>query len=254
MGRRYIHGFGWINRPDNPVYELWRKSKDAWCEKHFPEYAEIFEGYPPAIPRTYYDPFNPPRGLSVKGYTGAAEMTPWFGWDGSVDPRTSKEAVMMTTVEREKTSGLDPFKHVIMSEEKFQAWCDKINFFRNGGRTPLGGPGLNPIVFIGAFDIRTGSYWEEAAEYRRDETILVKPDVVTCETGIYRPTRGPSDRNPWGVNSSFTLFEHGFPSYVSDKWGPDHRPDTGYLGHVFFDESEDGPRPTQEEYDQARWG
>lgn len=245
--------FNWFfRRTPKTIAELRSRDKDAWCRKYFPEYHALFGGYPKSIPVVYGDPDAP--GPHVTGQTRPVELAPWEyfdGEDGSIDEYGNRWSVSYDKDGR-KLMSKSP-----ASEEDFIAWCDKRNYFRSG-------EGLDPSVFVDAVDFR-GSYWQSnrnlylrsLSEKGKETPFLTKPNRISCPSGTFFDEAGPSELNPWGVNAFFIPSGTKKPSYISKRWGPDYRPDTsqvpGLSMLVYWDEAIDGPKPSQEEYDKARW-
>ena len=71
------------------------------------------------------------------------------------------------------------------------------------------------------------------------------------EWGTFTFDEGPTMKNPWGVNATYSK---GGLIWQNNKYGPDHRPDHEDGNHPidWYLESRDGPKPTQKEYDAAR--
>jgi hypothetical protein len=168
------------------IRTLFAKDKDAWCREFFPEYAEIFGGYPKPVKISY--------GI-IGGLTSVPEMTPWLGWNLVGEGFVQASGARLIDAKTHK--------HELVGEDEYRAWADSVNYFKNGFHTPIGGPGLDPSVFVGAVDIRYGAYWVRRQRYHQ-RRLLVKPNYITCKNGRYFPMRGPSPGNPWGVNSATT--------------------------------------------------
>ena len=108
-------------------------------------------------------------------------------------------------------------------------------------------------MFVGAVDDRRilSGYTKRLSRYER-ENLLVKPDYITCKNGRYFPMRGPTEKNPWGVNSAYVPNGAKAPIYLSDRWGPDHFTPPSYIS-LPRDKTGVVSIPTQAEYDRARW-
>jgi len=228
----------------NPIAILLKMDKDGWCEKYFPEYAELFDGYPPAIKVIYYDPGHKPKDgrPMITGNTRPMELNPWEYWNGAAGEITFQGT---RWAEPDDTHNGLPYQANV-DEDEYLAWCHERNYFRSGN-------GLDPNVFIGAFDIRTSAYQARKERFKAED-LLTEPNYITCRGGVYLPARGPTRKNPWGVNSSYHP-GGGAPTYISHTWGPDNRPDSEGGNHpiVWYDEARDGAKPTQAEYDMARY-
>lgn len=221
------------------IRRLYADDRDQWIYEFFPEYAELFGGYPSSIKRAYG---------RITGSAGLVpERTPWQGW-------MSGAGVIMASGIRWGAPPMDPnvrapgfpLAYHDVPEDEYRAWCDRCNWYRNGGRTPLGGPGLDPALVLEGVDDRSGAdYWQRLARYRA-EKLLVKPNFITCPGGVYLPMRGPGGGNPWGVNSAFIANGERTPLYVSDKWGPAHFDPPPWIGKP-------AKVPDQADYDRERW-
>lgn len=248
------------SKSKNPIADLRSRDKHAWCKKYFPEYYDLFGGYPPSIKVIYGEPSNPDDPLagassgsvSFSGSVRPTELAPWEyfdGNDGSIDEYGNKWSVSYDS------NGHIQMSKTPVSETEFTRWCDGLNYFKSG-------KGLDPTVFVGAIEYRGRQWHKDTALFNaqqgdRDAKYKTKPDRITCRTGIYLPEAGPNTTNPWGVNASFHPNGQTEPSYISKRWGPDYRPDSSQLPGapevIWWNEAEHGPRPTQEEYDRARY-
>ena len=230
----------------NPIALLLKIDKDRWCDKYFPEYAEVFDGYPPSIQLIYYEPGHRPTDgrPMISGNTRPMEIAPWEYWNGENGEITYQGT---RWVDPDETHNGLPYQANV-DEDDFLAWCHNVNWFRSGN-------GLDPRVFVGAYDIRAGAYEARKARFKAED-MLVAPDYITCKSGIYLPERGPTRKNAWGVNASYHP-GGGSPTYVSNRWGPDHRGDVEQsasgAGYVWHDEARDGAKPAQSDYDRVRY-
>jgi len=237
----------------NPITKLWKKDKDAWCRRYFPQFAEVFGGYPKPLKITYG---------RISRTTTPVEMRPWEWPEQEFRPNGTKFRATGGTAKNGRPLGV----WEDATEAEFVDWCDRINYFLNGGLSPSGGPGLNPGVFIGAVDYRNRAWFERRKaskettkrnKLRSRQGLPLIPVLsaahITCTSGRYYYSQGPGPSNPWGVNAFFIPYGAKEPSYIQQWWGPDYRPDVTYLGHVQWDEEADGPKPSQAEYNKARW-
>jgi hypothetical protein len=138
-----------------PIKVPYNKTDD-WMQEYFPEYFDLFGT------KTYvkiYPSMPPPSGTYVTGRKTVPEMAPWKYAGGMIDPagvfyvNDPEDPWRMPWVES-------------VDETIYRAWCDRMNFFRNGGKTANGNPGLDPTVFKDAYMVNGN-------------------DNVICPTGEY---------------------------------------------------------------------
>jgi len=219
----------------NKIAWLYHYRKDAWCERYFPEYYNLFKGYPPSI-RVNYG--------RARGFTGAPEMRPWTWGRGDIGEITpyGRRKVEVPFIDR---GGMERVKVIWepVEEDEFVDWCREVDYYRNGAKTPNGGPGLHPDAFVGAEDLRnTREYWSNY------------PNVVnfiTCWNGRYYYGGAATSDDPYGKNAFFVPTGRTTPSYIQDKWGPDYALTAVDSFHKPL--YPDAIRGDQEEYDTARW-
>ena len=228
------HKFGKRDLRPQPAWAIqYARHRDEWCREYFNYYWSLYQGYPKHVPVITWDPRNPPSRWAVKveGSAYPRQLFPWL--DTSLN---SKD---------------------ITDEDEYRDFCAMLSY-------PTGSNTLDPAVFVGAHDIRqySGAYGKRMDKYkqayRSGQPLLTKPDYITCPGGIYLPSRGPSKHNKWGVNASYHPGGHTEPSWISDHWGPESRPDVipgdgKYTGGVVWDVKRDGPKPAQEEYNRLRY-
>lgn len=208
---------------DNPIKTLYHEDKNAWCQKYFPEYYNLWGKYPEFLPNDIVIPF---------------EVTPWEGWDdgtginpnGTILGTEEKEIVEDDGTTRIATRET----YLDVPEDEYLFWCEQINWFRNGNLTPLGGPGLDPRVFLGATNSTT---------HPRQR--------LNCRSGTYYFTQPPDPKNEFfGVNSYFARNGRRLFSYVSDKYGPGNWNPVAYGGGG---RDSDLPLPDLDEYNTQWW-
>lgn len=245
----------WNFRPRalrNPIAKLYRRDKDAWRRKFFPEYDGLpFTGY-----RITYNPFtqDQPRRYIRANYP-IPELQPWNApgaWMG-LDIR----GVIWKFEHFINRGGKETIKRypVEISEPEYQIQCDRINYFRNGGRFFWRGismPGLNPRVFEGGGFYIQDDLWQE----QRQNPEYIHP--CTTKAGYYfKPSGARTLTRPWGSNSFFFPYGSREPTYISQIWGPHFAADDtrapNKSGRLWFEESEENPRPDQEQYDREDW-
>jgi len=215
------------------IAKLYKDEPNEWRKIFFPEYDGL------------------PWGATVdsgavKGTSIVQELAPWKHYKpfqsvanirlglekGAIDPIGKRFAFVKTP------SGVMQDGHEDVPYDEYVDWCNlEVNYFRNGGISPWnGGPGLNPRLFSGeVLDIRDRLYLKN--KRKRD---FRQP--LRCAGGTYFRQLGP--KNDWGQNSLFFPHNSAIPTYISDRWGPDYRPDV--KGKSMF-------RPTQEKYDSDAW-
>lgn len=251
----------WVFRSDNPITQLW-KNKDAWCREFFPDYARVFDdGYPQPLKIIY-------GGGRIKRSVTPPEMRPWE-FPGQMFRPNGKKLKLDGGV---NPNGTPSGRWVDATDDEFREWCANICYFRNGGLAPTGGPGLDPVLLFGGVDHRDRDWYarrQKNGALKKSNKILrrngdplipiLAAGYLSCRTGNYYYDQGATYSNPWGVNAVFIHHGAREPLYIQQLWGPDHRPDVAYMGasrrinYVYWDESRDGPRPSQEEYDRERW-
>ena len=119
------------------------------------------------------------------------ETAPWKFWPGGVD-----QPQMGGYILRKNTGVMWPrYYKEPMSKEDTERFWTSLNYFRNGGKTMFGGPGLNPTLLIGA-EVMPKLYGE-IRKYR-------------CPKGIYTP------------NSARTGEVARFEFFGGDVWEGDH--------------------------------
>jgi hypothetical protein len=176
---------------ENRIKTLRYEDPDAWMGEFFPEYIPI---------TAYFEGANIPVPI---------EVTPWEGWDNGMGIQPN--ATRIGTEEREivnkqtgETRVATRTTYLDVSEEEYREWAERINYFRNGGLTPLGGEGLNPNIFRGA---------RNSVSHPRKR--------LECLSGTYYFPQPPNRSNDrFGVNSYFKRKGRSKYSYVSDKYGP----------------------------------
>ena len=214
---------------------MYHYRKDAWCEKYFPEFYTLFKGYPPSIPVQYG---------RQRGRTSAVEMRPWWWGSAGIGEITPycRRKIEVPFVDR---GGMERIKVVYetVEEDEFVDWCDKRNYFRNGAKTPNGGPGLHPDSFVGAEDLRnTREYWSKYPNVANH---------ITCWNGKYYYGGATGRTDPFGTNAFFVPTGRATPSYIQDKEGPDYAPDAVDSFHNLL--YPDAVRGDQDEYNKERW-
>lgn len=160
----------------------YNNGSDEWMKEYFPEYHEANDG------ETQVKSQGP-----VTSRMTVPEMAPWKFWS---DPRIPESKRIDPNGFRYEVDENGTATRVPVSDEEYRAWCDKYNYFRNGGRTPYGGPGLDPTVF-------------HASILQADKSVL-------CPGGVYR--RGDVDVGDvqGRKENSFTPSTSKEPSYISD--------------------------------------
>lgn len=219
-----------MTQPD--IAYLYKNEPDEWRKTFFPEYdglpwsATVISG-------------------NIRGTSIVQELAPWKHYKpfqavasirlglvkGEIDPIGKRFASVETP------SGAMQDGHEDVPLDEYIAWCDSLNWFKNGNRSPWGGgPGLDPRLFGNeVLAVKDSQYFRNSR--KRD---FRQP--IRCAGGTYFRQLGP--KGDWGQNSLFFVHNSAKPLYISDRWGPDNRPDV--KGKSMF-------RPTQEKYDSDAW-
>ena len=216
------------------IAKLYKDEPNEWRKIFFPEYdglpwgATVISG-------------------NIRGTSIVQELSPWKHYKpfqavanirlgltkGEIDPIGKRLAYT------EQPSGAFQDDLVAVPLDEYIDWCNSLNWFRNGNLSIWSGeyPGLDPKLFGDeVLDIRGQQYLKNRR--KRD---FRQP--IRCSGGTYFRQLGP--KNDWGQNSLFFAHDSaGPPMYISDRWGPDNRPDV--KGKSMF-------RPTQEKYDSDAW-
>ena len=133
-----------------------QSAKDKWVEKHFPEY--IHDGKRLTL--------TAGRGW-ITAKVRTRETSPWEFAPNVADGKTINMqgwVVKRVPISKPPYSKLEGFK---VSDDAFQLYCDRLNWFRNGGKAMDGEPGLDPRELIGGvrgwrekhFTCENGNYW-----------------------------------------------------------------------------------------------
>lgn len=105
-----------------------------------PSYTDDYEGwiaeYAPEYPVTF-------QVMGGGRRKTVPELKPWSYWSQLIDP-----AGVIFVYDPERPTD-PPWTRVVL-DGPFRAAMDKSNYFRNGGRTPIGGDGLDPALLNGA--------------------------------------------------------------------------------------------------------
>ena len=212
---------------------LWSRNRDEWCKEYFLLYYMLFGGYPFGIRWTNRDPAKPYDGSPYSsGNRECAQLQPWLFAEGEIQANGVKLAIKYP-----ERFGVARFGAIPVPIDEFRSWCDSLNYYTNGNQ------GLNPEVLVDALDIRDAAYVKRG-----------RYSLVQCKAGgVFTFDEGPTKKNPWGVNATYS---EGGLVWQNNVWGPDHQPDVSpgasARGYVRWDTKRDGPKPTQKEYDEAR--
>jgi len=157
-------------------------AKDKWVEKHFPEY--LHDG------RRIFLTNGKGR---ITSKERSRETAPWEWAPNVADGKTIN---MRGYIVSRETIPVPPYyklSYTKVSDDRFQSYCDSLNFFRNGGKAMDGNEGLDPRELIGG----VRGWWD---------------DEYACNNGMYTT----------GLWAEFNFFdgrhwEHDTPSRY-DSW------------------------------------
>ncbi len=213
------------------IAKLYKDEPNEWRKTFFPEYDGMHWG---AVK----------IGGNITGTSIIQELAPWKHYKpfqalanirlglekGAIDPIGKRLAY----IKQPSGAFQDGFEDVPFDE--YVNWTIHLNYYRNGGISPWNGqPGIDPKLFGDeVLDIRGQQYLKNRR--KRD---FRQP--IRCSGGTYFRHEGP--KGDWGQNSLFFAHNSAKPMYISDRWGPDNRPD----------EHKSMFRPTQKKYDSDAW-
>jgi len=213
------------------IAHLYKDEPNEWRKIFFPEYdglpwsATVISG-------------------NIRGTSIVQELAPWKHYKpfqsvanirlglerGEIDPIGKRLAYV------EQPSGAMQDALVAVPFDEYVDWTIMLNYYRNGELSPWNGQRALDPGMLGdeVLDIRGQQYLKNRR--KRD---FRQP--IRCKGGVYFRQLGP--KGDWGQNSLFFPHNSAKPSYISDRWGPDYRPDKH---KSMF-------RPTQEKYDSDAW-
>lgn len=184
------------------------KDRNEWVRTFFPGYEDL----PGAAKKV----FRRADGFEIKGGTAIPELRPWlFGKSAEVPVfeilRGAKGSIDPLGVRAVAGWGGRTITYEPVPLEEYIAWAEDLNFYTNGGRSPWGGPGLDPATFEGgAYDV--GHYHPR----RRDRGFR---SPIVCNAGTYFGPVSPRDRNyMWGANSLFFNKGEYEPAYIGNQF------------------------------------
>lgn len=203
------------------IYRLFITNKDEWLKTYFPEWHEIFGGYPKPVRRTS-SLFRSRWAVKVEGQYSPPELFPWLN-DSAISVSGKRRTIKEYRTPFGKRQGVG---WEAITEDEYIEWCNSINYFKTG-------IGLDPSVFIGAYRLEDKAHKADRKKYlkelrsaqrqRRLPKWLRPPSMVTCPgKGIYLLGGGAYYANPYGANASFHPNGQQEPSWIDNKWGPDY--------------------------------
>ena len=109
-----------------------------WIFSYFPEY--LVDGQPIFLTRGLWP---------IMGRLSVKEAQPWRFAPNVADGVTPNMQGVIVSVTKANTAPYVHYTSTPVPDAEFRAYCDSLNWFRNGGKTMDGKPGLDPYLLKG---------------------------------------------------------------------------------------------------------
>lgn len=127
-----------------------------WIAAYFPEY--LVNGQPIFLTRGMWP---------IMGKVSVKEAQPWRYAPNVADGKTPNMQGQIVSIAKGSKPPFVRYESQPVADADFRAYCDTLNWFRNGGMSMDGKPGLDPRLLIGGHTLFGKVYTCKQGRYLR---------------------------------------------------------------------------------------